>query len=207
MSIVVNLPAAGAATVPVAGATTAPAPQLSKRALAEWVSFPTMRYKSLTYPRLKKGAMVEVWVECKPFTIQFGGVEKVESRVILCSVHRPLIDHFSPKWKRELAENDKANRVHAPFPKEPVKLIVGWMMAGGGKDLGTAADPYPKFDLRKLEILKSVATHLEIDSLVELITKDIVAATPVLPEAKTKIAPKKEIIRPVRLCYFCQKPG
>ena len=126
---------------------------------------------------------------------------------MLCSVHRPLINHFSPKWKQELAENDKANRVHAPFPKEPVKLIVGWMMAGGGKDLGTAADPYPRFDLRKLEILKNVATHLEIDSLVELIAKDIVAATPVLPEAKPKVAPKKEIIRPVRICYWCQKPG
>ena len=151
--------------------------------------------------------MVEVWVECNPFTIQFGGVEKVENRVMLCSVHRPLINHFSPKWKRELAEDDKANRVHAPFAKEPVKLVVGWMMVGGGKMLATAADPYPKFDLRKLEILKSVATHLEIDSLVELIAKDIVAATPVLPEAKPKVAPKKEIIRPVRICYWCQKPG
>lgn len=151
--------------------------------------------------------MVEVWVECNPFTIQFGGVEKVESQVMLCSVHRPLINHFSPKWKRELAENDKTNRVHAPFSKEPVKLVVGWMMAGGGKELGTAAGPYPRSDLRKLEILKNVATHLEIGSLIELFAKDIVAATPVLPEAKPKVAPKKEIVRPVRLCYWCQKPG
>lgn len=160
---------------------------------------PTKVSPSLTCLSLKKGAKVELWVQCKPFTVEDGDVQKVETQAILCSIHQTLIQHFSGKWKRELTGNT-AKRVHVPFSKEPVRLVVAWMTGGGGEKLGTPEFPYPKFDLSKLGILQNVATFLEIDPLVELITKDIVAATPVLPAPKTKKPP-------VVTCYYCRKTG
>lgn len=74
------------------------------------------------------------------------------------------------------------------------------MTGGGGDILGTPEVPYPKWDLSKLGILKNVATYLEIDSLVELISKDLVAATPILPAPKIK--------KPVVVtCHRCKKIG
>lgn len=119
--------------------------------------------------------------------------------------------HFSPKWKRELAEDAQANRLHVPFPKEPVKLIVGWMVGGGGNDLNTPDAFYPKHDLRKLEILKDVASHLEIKSLVEHFAKDILAWIPALPPVSIgSLVPKPIIEKPIaveKLCWYCDKPG
>ncbi|KAF6237075.1 hypothetical protein HO173_004542 [Letharia columbiana] len=185
MSTAANTPAHGVAI----------APQLSKRALAE----------------LKKGGKVEIWVQCTPFKVEVNGATKVESEYVLFHLHRTLVKHFSPKWKRELAEDAQANRIHVPFPKEPVKLIVGWIVGGGGNDLNTPDAFYPKHDLRKLEILKSVASYLEIKSLVELFMKDILAWIPALPPVSIgSLVPKPVINKPIaleKLCWYCDKPG
>lgn len=151
--------------------------------------------------------MVELWIECEPFTIQIGDVSKVEKQVILCSIHTALIKHFSRRWNRELAGNTN-KRVSIPFAREPARLVVDWMMSGGGNRLGKPEYFYPKNDLRKLEILKKLATYLEIDSLVGLLAKDIVAAKrvpPPLPAAK--MVPKTDAAIPKELCWYCNKPG
>ena len=133
---------------------------------------------------------------CEPFTVEIGDVQQVETQAIFCSVHKTLVQHFSGKWRRELTGNT-AKRVDIPFFKEPVRLMVAWMTGGGGNKLGTTNLPYPKLDLSKLVILRNVARYLEIDSLPELITKDIDAATPILPTPKVRIV----------ICYFCKRTG
>ena len=128
---------------------------------------------------------------------------------MLCSFPTALIRHFSKKCKREVAVND-TKRVPVPFVHEPTRLVVGWMMAGGGNELGTPELPYPKYEPQKLEILKSLATYLEIDSLVELITKDIPAATPTVPALPAPSlaanSPAKSVPVP-KVCWFCNKSG
>lgn len=135
---------------------------------------------------------------------------KEEKQEFLFSVHTALLRHFSNRCKRELAAND-TKRVSVPFKKEPTKLVLGWMMAGGGSKLGTSDVPYSKSNLPKLKILKDLVTHLEIDSLAELIEKDIAAVIPVLPPVPaagsapapaTKKAPYAD-----KDCFFCGKRG
>lgn len=147
-----------------------------------------------------------MWVEREPFVFQ----GKEEKQELLFSVHTALIRHFSNRCKRELAAND-TKRVSVPFFKEPTKLVLGWMMAGGGNKLGTPDVPYRKSDLSQLKILKDLATHLEIGSLAELIEKDIAAVIPVLPPIPaagsvpapaTKKAPHAD-----KVCFFCGKRG
>ena len=41
-----------------------------------------------------------------------------------------------------------------PFPKGPVRLIVAWMMVGGGSELGNAGYPFPKE--KRLDVLKQL---------------------------------------------------
>lgn len=149
--------------------------------------------------------MVELWVECDPFTCQEGDIEKVEKQNIFCSIHRTLIQHFSGKLKRELAGNP-AKRVHIPFFREPVKFVVDWMKDGGTDQLGTAASPYPK-GIEDLKIVKDLVVYLEVDQLIERIAKDIEAITPILPAPKKDVAPRKKPIQVERLCYYCSKPG
>ena len=135
---------------------------------------------------------------------------KTEKQRILCSIHTALLRHFSARCKRELAPND-TNRVSVPFIKEPTKLVVGWMMAGGGNKLGTQDVAYPKNDLARLKILKNLAMHLEIGSLAELLEKDIAAVTPVLPPVPAAgSAPdpaKKKANHADKICHFCGKKG
>ena len=149
--------------------------------------------------------------------------------------------HGSPKWARELAKGEEQqeeknddddgglkgimiNRIHVPFPKEPVRLIVGWMMAGGGGQgsLGTATEPYPK-RIGNLKMLLDLVIYLEIGQLKERIAKDIAAAMspklppPVLPAAAkampkttgtaSKTKKEKRTKKVERLCYFCKKDG
>ena len=68
--------------------------------------------------------------------LEAGSATKYESEHMLYNTPNRLIRHFSPRWERELAENKNSNRIHVPFPKEPVKLVVGWMMAGDGIHIG-----------------------------------------------------------------------
>lgn len=140
-------------------------------------SSPSARIASLTYRRLKKGATVEIWVECDPYTVQVNGVPKEERRKFLCSLHRSLVQHFSAKLKRDLADNSRYC-VLIPFAEEPAKLVVGWMMVGGGNELGMPDVPYPKKDLKRLTYLKTGAAQLEMHSLVAVIEKDIAALVP-----------------------------
>lgn len=49
---------------------------------------------------------------------------------MLFHLQKALMKHFSPKRKRELAGNENAKRIQVPFQKEPVKLIVSWMING-----------------------------------------------------------------------------
>ena len=79
--------------------------------------------------------------------------------------------HFSPKWKRELVGDENANHIDVPFQKEPVKLIVSWMILGVGDELGTGTDLYPKTNSNNLEILKRLTIYLELDQLTERVTK------------------------------------
>lgn len=135
---------------------------------------------------------------------------KEEKQEPLFSIHTALIRHFSNRCKRELAAND-SKRVSVPFFKEPTKLVLGWMMAGGGNKLGTPDVPYPKNDTSQLKILKDLATHLEIDSLAELIEKDLAAVIPVLPPvpaAGSVPAPAaKKDPHAGKVCFFCGKRG
>ena len=180
----------------------------TKQAGSGWVSDHPLRQDnlSLTYCRLKKGASVELWVEREPYMFQ----GKEEKQELLFSVHTALIRHFSNRWKRELAATD-TKRVSVPFFKEPTKLVLGWMVAGGGSKLGTLDVPYPKGDLPYLKILKDLATHLEIDSLAELIEKDLAAVIPVLPPvpaAGSAPAPAtKKDPHADKVCFFCGKRG
>ena len=90
------------------------------------------------------------------------------------------------------------------------EICVG-MVAGGGQKLGTPELPYPKQDLSKLKILKSLATTLEIESLVGLIDKDIAAAAlGPSPLPASGLAPKptvKDAVPSEKLCWFCHKRG
>ena len=134
----------------------------------------------------------------------------VETREILGWIHTALIRHFSNRCKREIGANE-AKRLQVPFIKEPTKIVVSWMMAGGGNALRGAEVAYPKGEVRKLEMLKDLAAYWEIDSLVDLIEKDIAAAIPILPAVPTarsaaKAAAKKAIPEE-KLCWFCNKPG
>ena len=149
--------------------------------------------------------MVELWVECDPFTLQDGDIEKVEKQEIFCSIHTALIQHFSKKVKRDLA-GKPAKRVHIPFFRKPVTIVVDWMKNGGIGQLGSAANPYPK-GIENLRILRDLVVYLEVDQLVERIAKDIEAITPILPAPKKVVVPRQKPIREERICYYCNKPG
>ena len=118
--------------------------------------------------------------------------------------------HFSGKWKRELSSNT-VKRIAVPFAKEPFRLVVGWIVGGGGNKLGTPEVHYPRANLQKLEILKDLATYLNIDSLVELIAKDMIAVTPVTPQvpkaSSVSKSIKKKAIGVERACWHCHKSG
>lgn len=149
--------------------------------------------------------MVELWVECDPFTLQDGDIERVEKQEIFCSIHTALIQHFSKKVKRDLA-GKPAKRVHIPFFRKPVTLVVDWMKNGGIGPLGTAANPYPK-RIEDLTILRDLVIYLEVDHLIERIAKDIEAITPILPAPKKVAIPRKKPVQVERICYYCNKPG
>lgn len=135
---------------------------------------------------------------------------QVETTEILGWIHTALIRHFSSRCKREVRANE-AKRLHVPFYKEPTKTVVSWMMAGGGNALRAAEVAYPKNELRKLEMLKIVAAYFEIDSLVDLIERDIAAAIPILPAVPTARSAAKAVAKKAvpeeKLCWFCNKPG
>lgn len=155
-----------------------------------------------------------MWVEREPFMFQ----GKEEKQELLFSVHTALIRHFSNRCKRELSAND-TKRVTIPFFKEPTKLVLNWMMAGGGNKLGTPDVPYPKRNVSNLKILKDLATHLEIDSLPELIEKDIAAVIPALPPVPAASSASASAPAPApapatktdpyadKVCFFCGKRG
>lgn len=149
--------------------------------------------------------MVEIWVECEPFTLQDGDIERVEKRQICCTIHTALIQHFSSKVKRDMAGR-LTKRVQIPFWRTPVTLVVDWVKNGGTGQLGTAANPYPKA-IEHLKVLKDLVVYLEIHQLVERIAKDIVALTPILPPPKKIVPRTKPVQEPERLCYYCGKPG
>lgn len=152
--------------------------------------------------------MVEIWVQCPPFKIEVNGESEYESEYMLFKAHKKLMRHFSPQWKKELAEYFNATRIHVPFSKQPVKMIVGWMMAGGGNALGTATDPYPNKQIGNLQTLKRLAVYLKIDPLIQRLTTDIEAITPILPARPApKVAPKPVTPIPPQLCWYCNKAG
>ena len=137
------------------------------------------------------------------------GLAITESYKILCSIHTALLRHFSNRCKRELTATD-TKPVLVPFIREPTKLVVSWMMAGGGNTLGTTGVAYPRNELRKLEKLKNLAAYWEIDSLIDLIDMDIAAAMPILPAVPTaKSAPKAPAKKavPEKICWSCNKLG
>ena len=76
------------------------------------------------------GAAAELWVACKPFTIEVAGVKKEEKELLLGSVHLALVMHFSPKWKRELTGKN-TKRLSVPYTREPTKIVVDCMYKSG----------------------------------------------------------------------------
>ena len=151
---------------------------------------------------------MELWVTCTPYKIGTNGETKYESEYCIDKTHKSLIRRFSPRWDRELAENEHANRIHVPFSREPVELVVGWMMAGGGNYIGTMAVPYATYHREKLEILKRFAVYLEIGPLIKRVTNDIAAIERVHPKAPTAEAvPKKKKPSPPKICWYYNKAG
>lgn len=137
--------------------------------------------------------------------MRLGEVQKVETQVILCSVHKALLQRFSEKWKRELA-GSSAKRVHVPFLKEPVRLVVGWMIGGGG-DIFSTPGLSNQEHINNLKMLQQLVIYLEIDSLVERIASVIKAVTPILPASKASTTSTKPLVKTKPLCFFCNKPG
>lgn len=149
--------------------------------------------------------MVELWVECDPYTLRDGGDVRVVKQEIFCSIHMAVIQHFSKKVKRDLA-GKPAKRVYLPFFRTPVTLVVDWMKTGGTRPLGTSANPYPR-TIEYLKILRDLVVYLEIDQLIERIAKDIDAITPILPAPKRVVVPRRKPVQAERICYYCNKPG
>ena len=151
-----------------------------------------------------------MWIKRTPYKLEGSGDQKVEDKEILCSVPTALIRHFCGRCKRELAVND-TKRVLVPFVKKPTQLVVAWMMAGGGNNLGTPDVAYPKTEPQNLEILKNLAEYLEIDSLVQHVKKDMATVPLVLPPAPAAgSVPNPPVRAPIverRVCHFCNKQG
>ena len=83
------------------------------------------------------------------------------------------------------------------------------MMRGGGDALGTPETVCSKNVLRNLEILKDLATYLEIDSLAKLVDMNIAVVTPILPPAPTARSVLRAMIIPVaeKRCWYCNQIG
>lgn len=145
---------------------------------------------------------------CPPFKIEVGGTTKYESEHLLYKTPKRLIRHFSPRWERELMEKKTSNRIHVPFPKQPVKLVVGWMMAGGGNNIGTVAIPYPHRHRENLQVLHRCVVYLEIDQLIERVKNDMERMKPAIPRMPAAMASRKtETPVPPKLCWYCNKTG
>ena len=76
------------------------------------------------------------------------------------------------------------------------------MLAGGGDQVGDTYDvAYPRSDRRNLGILRDLAKYLEMEPLVGLIERDIIAAT-----AAAAVV-KPTVVREEKLCWYCNKAG
>ncbi|MCJ1427624.1 hypothetical protein MMC29_005527 [Sticta canariensis] len=84
--------------------------------------------------------------------------------VFLFPVPIKLVKHFSPEWKHQLDE-ENAKVLYLTAHKDPIKLIIEWMLAGGVDSNRNGSIPYSQNDVHKLLSLNKLVAFLKIDSL------------------------------------------